>query len=190
MASSRQTFCPLASAVLLFFMITFLSRIPVLRASNPTVIGSKRSKVCSTPGSCARVTTKRKAMSMSAETIQGSRNVLGGQLELCCNSPKTGFYRDGFCNTGPQDFGVHTVCARVTIEFLEYSKAQGNDLMTPAPEYGFPGLKDGDGWCLCASRWLEAANAGKACPIVLASTHEKTLQTVPLDLLKQYAIDA
>lgn len=129
-------------------------------------------------------------MSLDSGTTENrSRNVLGGPLELCCNSPKTGFYRDGFCNTGPQDFGVHTVCARVTDEFLEFSKARGNDLITPAPVYGFPGLKDGDGWCLCASRWLEAARAGKACPVVLAATHEKTLELVPLDLLKQYAID-
>lgn len=119
-----------------------------------------------------------------------ARNVVGGPLELCCNSPKTGFYRDGFCHTGPQDYGVHTVCTRLTTEFLEYSRSKGNDLMAPAPQYGFPGLKEGDGWCVCASTWLDAAENGKGCPIVLASTHERTLKTVPLELLKQFAIDA
>lgn len=118
-----------------------------------------------------------------------AKNVLGGPLELCCNSPKTGFYRDGFCNTSEQDLGVHTVCARVTQEFLDYSRSRGNDLMAPSPQFGFPGLKEGDGWCLCASRWMEAVLAGKPCPIVLASTHEKTLEIVPLELLREHAID-
>lgn len=124
--------------------------------------------------------------SQSASTV---RNVLGGPLELCCNSPRTGFYRDGFCHTGPSDFGVHTVCCRVTQDFLQFSRTRGNDLISPAPQYGFPGLKEGDGWCVCASRWLEAAEAGHACPVVLASTHIATLQTIPIELLREHAID-
>lgn len=125
----------------------------------------------------------------TSQTTSTVRNVLGGPLELCCNSPRTGFYRDGFCHTGPSDLGVHTVCCRVTQGFLEFSRSRGNDLMSPAPQYGFPGLKEGDGWCVCASRWLEAAEAGHACPVVLASTHIATLQTVPIELLRQHAID-
>lgn len=166
----------------LLFMIAFALRLPIVRSARST-------HLCSDPATCS--TTKRSTrMSTSTETTPTVLNVLGTKLELCCNSPQTGFYRDGFCHTGEQDFGVHTVCARVTDEFLEYSKQQGNNLISPAPQYGFPGLKEGDGWCLCASRWLEAAQAGKACPIVLAATHAKTLQTVPLELLKKYAIDA
>lgn len=135
--------------------------------------------------------TGSKMVTMSGVSAPpGAKNVLGGPLELCCNSPRTGWYRDGHCHTGPQDLGVHTVCARVTDDFLQFSRDQGNDLITPALQYGFPGLKEGDGWCVCASRWLDAARAGRACPIVLASTHEKTLEIVPLDLLRQHAIDA
>lgn len=172
-------------------MVAFLTRILPYRPISSFALGSTPNSVCARPGSCSGVTTRKTGtMRMKVETEQKARNVLGGSLELCCNSPRTGFYRDGFCHTGPQDFGVHTVCARVTTEFLEYSKLQGNDLISPAPQYGFPGLKDGDGWCVCASRWLEAVNAGFGCPIVLASTHEKTLQTIPLETLRQYAIDA
>jgi uncharacterized protein (DUF2237 family) len=104
-------------------------------------------------------------------------------------SPMTGFYRDGCCNTGPDDFGVHTVCAVMTREFLEFSRRRGNDLTTPAPQFGFPGLKPGDRWCLCASRWKEALDAGMAPRVVLAATHEATLEFVSLDELKKYAID-
>jgi uncharacterized protein (DUF2237 family) len=121
------------------------------------------------------------------ESVQ--RNVLGEPLELCCTNPKTGFYRDGFCHTGPQDVGVHTVCAQVTEEFLAFSQRMGNDLSTPRPEFGFPGLNPGDGWCLCAGRWLEAFKAGCAPRVKLRSTHERTLEIVDLDLLKPYAID-
>lgn len=95
---------------------------------------------------------------------EGPRNVLGGALESCCTSPMTGFYRTGRCETGPQDVGLHVVCARVTAEFLAFSKAQGNDLSTPAPEFGFPGLRPGDKWCLCAGRWKQALDAGVAHP--------------------------
>ena len=119
--------------------------------------------------------------------IAESVNVLGEKLETCGKDPITGFYRDGCCNVGPDDFGLHAVCAVVTAEFLEFSKAQGNDLSTPNPVYGFPGLKPGDGWCLCASRWLEAEKAGFAPLVNLAATHERALEIVPLATLKLYA---
>ncbi|NEQ48993.1 MAG: DUF2237 domain-containing protein [Leptolyngbya sp. SIO3F4] len=117
------------------------------------------------------------------------KNVLGDNLQICCTNPMTGFYRDGTCNTGPNDMGSHVVCAEVTAEFLAYTKAQGNDLSTPMPMYQFPGLKPGDRWCLCASRWKEAHNAGVAPKVVLASTHEATLGTVSLEILQQYATE-
>ncbi len=116
-------------------------------------------------------------------------NVLGTPLEICCTSPMTGFYRDGMCNTGAGDFGAHTVCAQVTEEFLLFSKTRGNDLLTPVPAYGFPGLKPGDRWCLCASRWKEALDAGVAPPVMLSATHASTLEYVSLDDLKQHALD-
>jgi hypothetical protein len=118
-----------------------------------------------------------------------ARNVLGGPLECCCTSPLTGFYRTGTCETGPQDVGTHVVCARVTAEFLEFSVARGNDLVTPVPEFAFPGLKPGDRWCLCAARWREALAVGVAPPVALASTHEKALEFVPLEELKRHALD-
>jgi len=115
------------------------------------------------------------------------KNVLGSALQCCCTEPKTGFFRDGFCCTGPQDFGKHVVCAKVTQEFLEYSKSRGNNLMTPAPQYSFPGLKPGDKWCLCASRWKEAFDAGVAPPVVLEACHEKALEVgITLDQLKSH----
>jgi uncharacterized protein (DUF2237 family) len=118
------------------------------------------------------------------------RNVLGGSLVPCSTEPLTGFFRDGCCNTGPDDVGLHVVCARVTRAFLEFARKQGNDLVTPAPHYGFPGLKPGDRWCVCAGTWRQAYEAGLAPPVVLAATHEETLAVVPLDLLKQLAVDA
>jgi uncharacterized protein len=118
-----------------------------------------------------------------------ARNVLGGALEPCCTDPITGFYRDGHCRTGPQDSGSHTVCARVTAEFLAFSKKNGNDLSTPRPEYEFPGLKPGDKWCVCVRRWEEAFIAGVAPPVVLAATHERALDVVDLDELKAFALD-
>jgi len=116
-------------------------------------------------------------------------NVLGGALAPCSVEPRTGFYRDGCCNTGPEDLGLHVVCAQMTAEFLAFSARQGNDLSTPRPELGFPGLKPGDRWCLCASRWREAFEAGVAPPVVLSATHEETLAVVPLDDLKRAALD-
>ncbi|NEO27213.1 MAG: DUF2237 domain-containing protein, partial [Kamptonema sp. SIO4C4] len=105
-------------------------------------------------------------------------NVLGSDLQLCCNSPMTGFYRDGFCHTGGQDFGLHVICAQMTEEFLEFTKKRGNDLSTPIPAFNFPGLKPGDRWCLCASRWQEAMEAGVAPPVILEATHARTLEVV------------
>jgi uncharacterized protein len=116
------------------------------------------------------------------------KNVLGTNLEPCCTAPVTGFYRDGYCSTGPEDQGVHTVCAVVTKDFLKYSKEAGNDLSTPNPSYGFPGLKPGDKWCLCASRWQEAFEAGMAPSVVLAATHEASLKHCSLKDLKGLAV--
>ena len=116
-------------------------------------------------------------------------NVLGGRLEPCSDEPRTGFYRDGCCNTGPEDLGLHVVCARMTAKFLAFSKAHGNDLSTPHPEFGFPGLKPGDRWCVCAGRWREALDAGVAPPVVLSATHEEALAVVSLDDLKRHAVD-
>lgn len=111
------------------------------------------------------------------------KNVLGTELQACCYEPKTGFYRDGFCRTGPEDVGTHVVCAIMTAEFLVYTKEQGNDLSTPMPMYQFPGLQPGDKWCLCASRWKQAYKAGKAPEVVLEATHEKALQIIDFELL-------
>ena len=116
-----------------------------------------------------------------------SLNVLGTPLASCSTSPKTGWYRDGCCNTDDTDFGVHTVCARVTQEFLEFLLVLGNDLITPARQHGFPGLKQGNQWCVCAGSWYQAYLDGKACPVVLESTHQRTLQMVPLEALMQHS---
>lgn len=118
------------------------------------------------------------------------RNVLGGPLHPCSSDPMTGFFRDGSCKTCEEDLGVHTVCARVTEEFLDFSRANGNDLSTPRPEFGFPGLKPGDRWCLCAGRWKQALDAGMAPPVILESTHEATLDVVELAELREHAIPA
>ncbi len=117
------------------------------------------------------------------------RNVLGTELADCSHDPKTGFFRDGCCRTGPGDAGVHVVCARVTDDFLAYSRSQGNDLVTARPEWGFPGLRAGDQWCLCASRWNEARQAGVAPPVVLEATHERALDIVSLADLRAFAVD-
>ncbi|TCK24271.1 DUF2237 family protein [Pseudonocardia endophytica] len=117
-----------------------------------------------------------------------ARNVIGGDLETCGTDPLTGFYRNGCCDTGGEDMGVHTVCARVTAEFLDFSREQGNDLSTPRPEFGFAGLVPGDRWCLCASRWVEALREGVAPPVVLEATHARTLEWVDLDDLRSHAV--
>ncbi len=118
-----------------------------------------------------------------------ARNVLNTDLQICSLSPRTGFYRDGCCNTGAEDHGLHLVCTEVTEEFLEFSKAQGNDLSTPNPLYDFPGLKDGDRWCLCVLRWKEALEAGMAPGVVLDATHVSTLEFVDLEQLQEYAVE-
>lgn len=118
------------------------------------------------------------------------KNVLGGELKECCTSPMTGFYRDGFCKTGADDVGRHTVCARVTDEFLEFSVATGNDLVTPHPEWGFPGLKAGDRWCLCVLRWKEAYDAGVAPPVILEATNEAALRVVSLSELEEMSTES
>ncbi len=121
---------------------------------------------------------------------RNGRNVLGGPLALCSEDPLTGFTRSGCCETGPQDLGSHTVCAQVTDDFLRFTASRGNDLSTPVPQAGFPGLRAGDRWCLCASRWREALEAGVAPPVLLASTHEAALAVVSLDTLRLHALDA
>ncbi|RMF73919.1 MAG: DUF2237 domain-containing protein [Acidobacteria bacterium] len=117
-----------------------------------------------------------------------ARNVLGGPLETCSLAPRTGFFRTGRCDTAPEDAGAHVVCARVTREFLDFSRRRGNDLETPGP--GFPGLRPGDRWCLCAARWLEALAAGCAPPVLLSATHERALEVIALDDLIAHAADA
>ena len=124
---------------------------------------------------------------MTEEKFQ--KNVLGEKLESCSLDPLTGWHRDGCCNTDDMDHGVHTVCAKVTNKFLEWSKINGNDLITPHPEFGFPGLKNGDKWCVCASWYAKALEAGKGCPIYLKATHQKTLELVPIEKLKDFAVD-
>ncbi|WP_295682961.1 DUF2237 domain-containing protein [uncultured Nevskia sp.] len=129
-------------------------------------------------------------MAADASSSSGpALNVFGELLACCCTNPMTGFYRDGNCRTGPQDVGRHLVCAQVTTEFLKFSRSRGNDLSTPRPEYDFPGLKDGDRWCLCALRWLEAYEVGMAPPVLLAATHLKALQFVPRAALDAHALD-
>lgn len=119
---------------------------------------------------------------------KNQKNVFGEPLVTCSNQPLTGFYRDGCCNTGADDLGVHTVCTEVTQEFLQYSQSVGNDLSTPRPEFAFSGLKPGDRWCLCAARWAQAYKAGKAPKVVLEATHERTLDYVSIDVLIQHAV--
>lgn len=117
------------------------------------------------------------------------KNVLGGELKCCCMKPLTGFYRDGYCRTGADDTGRHTVCIRATDEFLKFSKMAGNDLSTPMPQYAFPGVQDGDKWCLCVLRWREAFEAGMAPQVVLEACHESVLKVVSLEDLQAYALD-
>ena len=118
-----------------------------------------------------------------------SFNVLGTELKTCSVDPLTGWFRDGCCNTDKNDRGLHTVCVKVNDEFLKWCKEAGNDLITPHPEFGFPGLKEGDKWCVCASWYARALEAGKGCPIYLKATHEKTLELVKIEKLKEFAVD-
>lgn len=120
--------------------------------------------------------------------VDDARSVLGGPLQMCSVAPMTGFLRDGACRTGPQDIGGHTVCVQMTQVFLDYSLRQGNDLVTPVPEYDFPGLQPGDRWCVCAVRWLDAAEAGVAPPVILDATHARALQKVALADLQYHAL--
>lgn len=123
-------------------------------------------------------------------STQGSKNVLGTDLLACSHDPVTGFFRDGCCETGPSDRGRHIVCAVMTDEFLMFSKAQGNDLSTPRPEYRFHGLKAGNQWCLCLERWKDAQRAGHAPKVILEATHEIALERIPLEILQKFAVDA
>ena len=115
------------------------------------------------------------------------KNVFGEPLKICCTAPMTGYFRDGLCRTITEDTGTHTVCAVMTNDFLRFSTSRGNDLISPMPYFQFPGLKEGDKWCLCVSRWIEAEKAGKAPSLVLEATHEKTLEYAPLEMLVKYA---
>jgi uncharacterized protein len=126
---------------------------------------------------------------MSAPEPTAERNVLGGALEPCGTEPLTGFYRDGSCSSGPEDLGSHTVCTVVSAEFLSLQQELGNDLSTPRPEYGFPGLRPGDRWCVVAVRWLQAYQAGVAAGVILAATNERTLEVLPIEALRQNAVD-
>ena len=128
-------------------------------------------------------------MDMEGGGRRPARNVLGGALADCSHDPLTGFYRDGCCNTGPDDMGAHVVCAVVTEAFLAFSRERGNDLSTPRPQFHFPGLKEGDRWCLCAARWREAFDAGVAPRVVLAATHERALEICRLEDLRAHALD-
>ncbi|MDH3592636.1 MAG: DUF2237 domain-containing protein [Planctomycetota bacterium] len=126
---------------------------------------------------------------MSKPERDPSINVLGGPLAVCGRDPQTGWFRNGCCDTGPDDVGSHTVCVRLTADFLVFSRMAGNDLSTPQPQFGFPGLKAGDRWCLCAARWLEAYEAGMAPDVILEATHVKATEVVPKSLLESRAVD-
>ncbi len=121
-------------------------------------------------------------------SMEIKKNVLGGMLQSCCHSPKTGYFRDGYCRTDDTDFGSHVICAEVTAGFLEFSKSRGNDLITPRPEYNFPGLSPGDRWCLCALRWKEAWEEGLAPAVILEACDEAALRYITLEILKDFAI--
>ena len=121
--------------------------------------------------------------------MEKQKNLLGDEIDSCCENPITGFFRDGFCNTDERDQGVHTVCVKMTEEFLNFSKSRGNDLSTPRPEFNFPGVKEGDSWCLCAERWAEAYEFNMAPKLYIKRTNIRTLCIVPLEILKKFAID-
>ena len=140
--------------------------------------------------SCAALRVSAAAMGSGSTATEPPLNVLGRKLEVCGTDPMTGFYRDGCCNTGPNDTGRHTVCCELTQGFLDYSLSRGNDLLTPRPEYGFPGLREGDKWCVCVSRWKEALDAGVAPKVSLEATHVNALRTVSVDDLLAHALEA
>ena len=121
--------------------------------------------------------------------MEKQENVFGEEIESCCQNPITGFFRDGFCHTDERDEGIHTICVSMTEDFLEFSKSRGNDLSTPRPEFNFPGVKEGDSWCLCAERWAEAYELDKAPNLYINKTNIRTLDVVPLELLKKFALD-
>ena len=190
----RKTAKVAVATPLLFLSSTPLSFLGALSSSQFAICATNISHQCVSPYNSPSTKLVRMSTSTSNQPkpptpspLTDRKNVLGGPLECCCQSPQTGFYRDGFCRTGPGDYGVHTVCAVVTKEFLEYTKGQGNDLMTPRS--GFPGLKPGDKWCLCVSRWKEAVDAGCAPRVVLKACDEASLKVAPLELLKKYAVN-
>lgn len=156
-----------------------------LLASTTLSIAQDKTPANQSKAGCGPVKETNKYIIMENEKNSHGKNVLGTDLKIAGTSPITGFYRDGFCSTGAADRGIHVVAAVVTNEFLQYSKARGNDLITPYPAYGFPGLKAGDKWCLCAARWKEAYDAGVAPPVVLEATHEKALEYATLEELKK-----
>ena len=121
--------------------------------------------------------------------MEKQKNILGEEIESCCENPITGFFRDGFCNTDERDEGIHTVCVNMTEDILEFSKSRGNDLSTPRPEFNFPGLKEGDNWCLCAERWAEAYRSNVAPKLYLKKTNIRTIDIVPMEILKKFALD-
>ena len=161
---------------LILFSILFTTTLSLAQNKTP----ANQSKA-----GCGPVKETNKNIIMENENTSHGKNVLGTDLKIAGTSPLTGFYRDGFCSTGAADRGIHVVAAVVTDEFLKYSKAQGNDLITPYPAYGFAGLKPGDKWCLCAARWKEAYNAGVAPPVILEATHEKALEYATVEELKK-----
>lgn len=147
-----------------------------------------RGNICLSMGLVFTLLIITSFMLTNSRSSTETQNVLGTPLKTCCMDPLTGFYRDGRCETGPEDYGTHVVCAEMTQEFLEFTQSKGNDLSTPRPEYNFPGLKPGDKWCLCALRWKEAYLVGKAPAVILERTHEKALQFIELEALKAHAI--
>ena len=150
-----------------------------------TVFAQKKAKTKAANPTCGPVKETNKSKIMENNKAKHGKNVLGTDLKIAGTDPVTGYYRDGFCSAGAEDRGVHVVAAVLTDEFLKYSKEQGNDLITPFPAYGFPGLKANDKWCLCASRWKEAFDAGVAPPVILEATHEKALEFATLEQLKK-----
>ncbi len=134
-----------------------------------------------------KVFTNIETNDFAGDNMHPKVNVLGNELQECSKDPLTGWYRDGCCNTDDNDRGLHVVCCILTEQFLEFAKSRGNDLITPAPQFNFPGLKPGDRWCVCARTWLDAVNDGSACPVNLEATHEESLRIIPLELLEMYA---